>query len=311
MQDIHAIVVGLELDSECEALTEGSRKAADQALWVARVSGARIRYVHSTFHDVYRDALHGELPLHSGELSPQGLKVLEDQVAATRTAGIEADLTITSNRVWVDIIHMVLRSEAELVVVGKRDETSADGRKLGSVAVMLLRNCPCPVWVVKPDHDLLQKLVLAASDLSPVGDEACRHAARIARLHECELHVVHAYQIPLELQMESSRISDVEYGERVEQLKSRAVAHIRGSVAGIVEDSEKDLEVHVGKGVPSNVIREAVAHLDPDLLVMGTISRGGLAGLLVGSTAERLLERVDCSILAVKPDGFVSPVTLE
>jgi universal stress protein E len=58
------------------------------------------------------------------------------------------------------------------------------------------------------------------------------------------------------------------------------------------------------------MIREAVNHLDPDLLVMGTISRAGLAGVLIGSTAERLLDRVDCSILAVKPEDFVSPVTL-
>jgi len=44
---------------------------------------------------------------------------------------------------------------------------------------------------------------------------------------------------------------------------------------------------------------------------MGTISRAGIAGLLVGNTAERLLDQLDCSLLTVKPGDFVSPVGLE
>ena len=47
-----------------------------------------------------------------------------------------------------------------------------------------------------------------------------------------------------------------------------------------------------------------------DLLVMGTIARTGIAGFIVGNTAERLLPRIPCSVLAIKPEGFVSPVTL-
>jgi nucleotide-binding universal stress UspA family protein len=44
---------------------------------------------------------------------------------------------------------------------------------------------------------------------------------------------------------------------------------------------------------------------------MGTISRTGVAGLLIGNTAERVLQKANCSVLAVKPDGFSSPVRLD
>ena len=47
------------------------------------------------------------------------------------------------------------------------------------------------------------------------------------------------------------------------------------------------------------------------LIVMGTVSRSGVAGLLIGNTAEEILRQVDCSVLTVKPDGFVTPVTLD
>ena len=44
---------------------------------------------------------------------------------------------------------------------------------------------------------------------------------------------------------------------------------------------------------------------------MGTVCRTGIAGFFIGNTAESILQQVDCSVLTVKPDGFVSPVVLE
>jgi len=58
------------------------------------------------------------------------------------------------------------------------------------------------------------------------------------------------------------------------------------------------------------VIPELVKHKDIDLIVMGTIGRTGIPGMIMGNTAERLLDRVECSILAIKPEGYISPVTL-
>ena len=70
-------------------------------------------------------------------------------------------------------------------------------------------------------------------------------------------------------------------------------------------------ELHVGCDSPSRAIREGVEKLEADLLVMGTVSRTGVAGLLVGNTAERLLDRVECSLLTIKPEGFVSPIAAQ
>jgi nucleotide-binding universal stress UspA family protein len=45
-----------------------------------------------------------------------------------------------------------------------------------------------------------------------------------------------------------------------------------------------------------------------DLVVMGTVSRVGISGLLIGNTAERVLSSINASVLTVKPDGFKTPV---
>lgn len=47
-----------------------------------------------------------------------------------------------------------------------------------------------------------------------------------------------------------------------------------------------------------------------DLIVMGAVARSGLSGLLIGSTAEKVIDRVDCSVLTVKPASFKSPITV-
>ena len=45
-----------------------------------------------------------------------------------------------------------------------------------------------------------------------------------------------------------------------------------------------------------------------DIIVMGTVGRTGLPGLFIGNTAENVIDQVDCSLLAVRPEGFASPV---
>jgi nucleotide-binding universal stress UspA family protein len=59
------------------------------------------------------------------------------------------------------------------------------------------------------------------------------------------------------------------------------------------------------------VIVELAAAENSDLIIMGTIGRTGIPGLLIGNTAETVLGQVDCSVLTVKPEGFDTPVRLE
>jgi nucleotide-binding universal stress UspA family protein len=69
--------------------------------------------------------------------------------------------------------------------------------------------------------------------------------------------------------------------------------------------------IELRKGDAEDIIPQFVVSEGIDLVVMGTVARTGLAGFVIGNTAERLLQRLVCSVLAVKPDGFVSPVRLD
>jgi len=62
------------------------------------------------------------------------------------------------------------------------------------------------------------------------------------------------------------------------------------------------------QGKPALAISRLASEKQIDLLVMGTVCRTGIRGFFIGNTAEGVLRRVDCSLLTVKPKGFVSPI---
>ena len=68
------------------------------------------------------------------------------------------------------------------------------------------------------------------------------------------------------------------------------------------------LRTHSLRGEARDIIPEKVAELGVDILVMGSIARTGIPGFIIGNTAEDVLNRVECSVMIVKPPGYVSPV---
>ena len=67
-------------------------------------------------------------------------------------------------------------------------------------------------------------------------------------------------------------------------------------------------KTHLLKGDASEVISKLAHKKGIDLIVMGTVARTGIPGFFIGNTAEKILTKVDCSVLTVKPSAFSSPV---
>lgn len=71
------------------------------------------------------------------------------------------------------------------------------------------------------------------------------------------------------------------------------------------------LRTHLVKGHARKEIPALARQIEADLIVMGTVARTGVAGFIIGNTAEAILNQIECSVLALKPSGFVTPVTLD
>ena len=201
------------------------------------------------------------------------------------------------------VVHEVLHRGIDIVVAAKRTGPYSDDRKLGSVARKLLRKCPCAVWLEDWRRSDDPSVIIAATDLSGVGDRVVELATSVAQALDARLHVVHAFSLTMEAQLEGGEARQ-QYVRRIREL---AVKHIERILTA--KQMSHNAELHVGLGCPTQLLLEGVEKLEPDLVVMGTVSRGGIAGLLMGNTAERLVDRIDCPLLTVKPDDFVCPVS--
>lgn len=293
MEEFRRLVVGVELAPRAHEPTAGSRAAVLQATWLARRTGAQLLLVHSTWDG------RGE---PSPEPLPEELAAVERLVGEARAEGVDAAAALERERPWMAIARHA--DALDLVLAGKRDGEEVDGARIGPTGAKLVRACTAPVWLVEPGQDQAVRLVLAATDLSPVGQRAVEAAAWLAEAHGAELHVVHAWSVPRAVQDEVDRMDHDEYTAAVEQERLKALSAFERGVAGL----RVDPTLHLERGRASDRILGRIEVLQPDLVVLGSLSLGGRPGLFVGETAERVLPRLETSVLTFKPKDFPSPL---
>ncbi|MEZ6005756.1 MAG: universal stress protein [Planctomycetota bacterium] len=297
MKDFASILVGIDFRPSDGTLTEGARSATLQAIELAKENGARLKFLYSEVRDPEEER-GSAFDLAVGQAGWRAL-CAEHGLA-------DPELVISEEAPWLAMTHRVLSGGYDLVIVGKRNRGRAMDRQLGSVTMRLLRKCPGPVWVVRPGHEEDAGPFLAATDLSTVGNRAVERAARLAQADDADLVIVHAWQIPFELQLSGSRMGDEEYQARTQEAVESARAEIR-AIPGVADLGER-AKILIALGAASEAILKVERRIEPCLTVLGSAARGGIPGFLMGNTAERLLYQLESSLLVVKPEDFVSPV---
>ena len=205
---------------------------------------------------------------------------------------------------------LLLRSHA-------RDLTAKGPSPFGAVDMELLRKCPCPVLLVRHGSPAPRPRIVAAIN---AGTEAADELALNRKIVEITLlmaasldassaGLLHAWA-PYAERTIRSYPSDDQFGIYVEEARQQAAADLHRVVESF-GDRLAGAPSALLRGAPEDVIPEFVVSEGIDLVVMGTVARAGIAGMLIGNTAERILRKLPCSVLTVKPDGFVSPVRLD
>jgi universal stress protein A len=140
--------------------------------------------------------------------------------------------------------------------------------------------------------------IVVPHDFSEHADEALRRAADLAERFGAELHLVHVVQQPL---YSFSMLQGPWPGAVDLSGVVRAADEMLGRKVDAFTTDPDDVQVHVFEGTNvAEVLLEAAAKLEADLIVMGTHGRTGLAHVLVGSVTERTLRRARCPVLAVR-----------
>jgi universal stress protein E len=64
----------------------------------------------------------------------------------------------------------------------------------------------------------------------------------------------------------------------------------------------------VEQGLPEEVIPEVANKLNAAMVIIGTTGRTGLSAVFIGNTAEHVIDKINCDVLALKPQGYISPL---
>jgi universal stress protein E len=238
----------------------------------------------------------------------------------------DIQIEVLVGQMFLEVIRAVLRNKYDLLIKPTENPDFVE-RLFGSNDMHFLRKCPCPVWLTRPDEKSNYGCILAAVDFNldsqsntveqSLNQQILDLASSLALSDFASLHLVHVWDAPAEMTVRSwadnPNEASMKYVEGERSRHETAFNRLRDQLRDEIGKEAYDHlspQFHLRRGAASTVIPEMAKQLQADLVVMGTVARTGIAGLFIGNTAETILEQLQCSVLAVKPLGFVSPIKL-
>lgn len=221
---------------------------------------------------------------------------------------------ISEGKDFIKIIRVVQKEGFELVVKAS-GKPHLTGMLFSTLDMNLVRKCPCPVLIMKPRKKISHSKILASVDLR-VKDKTDRNmdrtimelASSLASMEKGHLHVLHAWHVAAEKRLRNRKGVQAAYkslSTMLRDMRKVEKAYLNELATEYTIDST---DTHLIKGEPENVIPRFVKSKRIDLVVMGTVGRSGIKGFFMGNTAEKILNNINCSVLAIKPVGWKTPV---
>ncbi len=314
MHHFRNILVGVDLHHgdrlAAAELNPPTQEAIRRAVWLAGRLKAQLTFFAALdISAKAQELLEQALPNYQQDVKVKAQSVLDGLVADAAKGGVSAKSRLAIGPAAIEIIRNVVQEKIDLVVVGTRNLGMAGRILLGSTGMKLLRNCPCAVWVTKPDPNWDDLNILVATDLTEVGRTTIEVAIGCSQLAHAKVHLLHVVEHPYNFEI----IADAFPASQIDELRNKALEEAAAALNNQLSRTDfrtlkQGVQVHIEEGPTDAAILDAVEKFGIDLLVMGTLGRSGITRFLVGNTAERVFPHVSCSVLAVKPTGFDSGI---
>lgn len=214
------------------------------------------------------------------------------------------------NRPFESIIYEVIDHSYDLIVKGTHDHSVLKSVIFTPTDWHLMRKSPVPVLLVK-EHDwpengqIIAALNVGMEDDAHVSlnDVITEKAKGFATLLGAQVNLVNAFPgTPVNIAIEIPEFDPVGYTESVKKHHQQAMQ--KHAAKHQVDESH----CHVKEGLPEDVIPAVSKEIDAELVIIGTVGRQGISAALIGNTAEHVIDKLDCDVLAIKPKDFVCPI---
>ncbi len=293
------ILVGIDFSPACVgALRTAMRLAAQHGTPVTAVhvvdpklAGAMKEAHNATDTDVFK---HITESIHA---------FLAKADAGTRDIKVELHV----GHPFTELIDACNRHKGDLLVLGTRG-TEHGPNQIGAVAAKCVRKAPADVLLVREGKTQPFQHITACVDLSETSAKAVRAARTIAEDDKAPLDCLFVYQSALAMSLDYGGFVPplpVDSGETTVAWKKDLEAFLEPLLR--TAEGLKWQSLVVERVNIREAILEHIRDQKTDLVVLGTRGKTDLRSLFMGTTAEKIVTHAPCSILAVKPDGFVYP----
>ena len=210
------------------------------------------------------------------------------------------------------IVREVMREDIDLLVIESHRHGAAARLVLTNTDWQLIRLCPCPVLLVKSNRSYERARVLVSVDPMHAHAKPAALDARLlatgsalAETFAGKLHAAHFYMLTTPLAT-GFMVEPLPLPAEIAEQHARDVRKAFDELTARYELGTR--RAHLRTGIPVDELPDLASEIDAPLVVMGAVSRSGLKRLFIGHTAERVIDRLKCDVLIVKPEGFKTPV---
>ncbi|MET1077896.1 MAG: universal stress protein [Pseudomonas sp.] len=287
--------------------TQEAQPALQRAAWVACQSGAALELLLVEFNT----ALEGNrlLATQTQDKARETLLAsLAQRVEALarplREEGLAVSVQVRWGRpLYQEILARVEALQPDLLFKAAGHHSLIRQLLLGNTCWQLIRHCRVPLWLVQQGDWQGQRLCAALDPVHEHDSPAALDHLLVQTARELgsqlglDAHYLHSHAaLPHSLLFDAELVAD--YDRYVAQ---SADLH-QGAFALLLRPYAIDTEHrHLLQGFAEETLPRFVREQRIDLLVMGAVARGRVHDALIGHTAERVLEAVDCDLLVLKP----------
>jgi len=284
----------------------GSRTALAQAARLVGLNGAKLHVLHvvdAAAVAALADSREENYETHA-KLATEGASTALTRWMAQSTAPGDYEVTIAIGNPLHEILEHARTLKADLLVAGIAGAGEMPAGA-GSISSKLARKVPIPMLLVRTNHPQAFRKIVACIDFSATSREVAEQARRVASKDGSLVDFLHVWQEPWAAMAYPTPFADTGVPAAVPTPEEREtyMQEIRNELHGFVR--------HAAQGIDATeVLHESFSHgngivahaqeSQADLIVVGGKGRTNLRYVLLGSTAERLLTRLPCSLLVVK-----------
>jgi universal stress protein E len=241
---------------------------------------------------------------------------LEKLAEPLRAAGRTVSLKVAWDKPLHEaIVREALRLDPDFVVKDTHHHSAISRALFTNTDWHLIRECPYPLWLVKPTPESGKATVMAAIDPTHEHDQTAALDHRIVQtaqlfstMFEDRVELVHIFEPPPPMITGVFPTTAPAMPDSQELIDKARAAHVKALNTMAADGGFPAEQVHIREGSQIKALPEAAVELHANIVVMGAIARSAMQRAVIGHTAEQTLEHFGCDVVVVKSEDFKSPI---